>query len=423
MPATGERLNPSQGPRTRGSKAFLRWVAYAGVATDSLSPVMILVGPGAVGLTIRLFAAMAVALGLGWLLAVPVVRRYRGLGVLLLAFAVLAAIWGVVIGLARLNPTTYLAADAVRMTIFAFAIFLGLRLGDDDRRAFVLAMWRAFVVVEVVRSLAFVLALSQGAYFRFGGGSAVALAMAIGLPSTGESSTWRIFSWFGRTAIVFNLLTALVRSLWLVAALQLVLWCWRIRVGAGRGLRRALTVVVLGFLVVLAGEILGASILRPIEQRVAISLGRASSDSSVVARQDEVARARAALDRMSWPELGAGFGAVSGPTRDDESRTIHDSEESLRFRLGWSGLGLWIGILIVGARALAFALFARKPGALELTVAVATVGAVIAGKFFYGVVGVIPVAFVLALSSTMPFRPRDGEPMRAGRPSDASLTD
>lgn len=390
-------------------------LGIAGVATEGLAPLMVTLGEGAVRFTFVATGSVFMMLAILWLASSPSTHRSPTNVLLRMTMCLLVAalVLGSAVGIGQGNPTAFLIGDALRLGLTVFAFFLAVRLTSADRTVFLRSTWLTFCTLEIVKALVVVMGLSNVENLRIGGGSAVALAMAIVWHPPLKGRQGRRVSALGVAAIVFNLMTALVRSLWLAAAIQLVLWGVNtVRLRPSRTVRRTAALAIIGATLLVLADAAEMNLTSRLTDRIELTAGDRDEDPSFLIREAENRASESALGASSIPWLGVGLG---GTLQLDGVliHHIHNTQRSLIFRNGLVGAALWWCLVAISVgSALSILLWrVRNPEAQMLLVA--CVGVLVTATFFYGLIGVLPASFVVAragylithrrLRSSLPF--------------------
>jgi len=381
--------------RVSPSARRLGRAAVAGTWVDSLAPAFTLISASAVGAYLRVAGAAVVLLLVAWLLAGPRLLKPNGPSastILVLCLALMIGTGGVV-GLFRGNSLGYLTGDAARLGITLSAVWLARRVSEPTARHIVQRIWWALCVAEIVRLAVFTVQLLGGSFVRLGGGSAMALGMALAYRPIGPGIDPRLDR-FGRVAIVVNALTSLVRSLWVVSLVMAgLMGVLALRRRYPGGIRRIVlgagTVVVVLVVLTLAGANIGSRVA----ERVALSFGT-SVDSSVESRDLEEESAMGTLDNLGLRRFGAGLGAQF-PTPHGLEHQIHRTAVSLEFRHGSLGLAAWWWIIGCAVLAASRIILGRVSNNLDTVLLISCVGSVLSALSFYALIGNFPASFAL----------------------------
>lgn len=393
---------------------LLGLVAAVGAAAVSLPPGLYPLGADVVQVAYRLLSLLAVA---GSVLLVLGRRQHRlvssPLANYLLGLSFLAAFVGGVVGLWRGNPIILIAGDAARYALCGICVMLVTRLWPSERDVLLKAFWLAFAAVEIFKAALFLNYGSQGLYVRLAGSDALATAMAVGYAPTFRNPAVKTLSVLGRVSVLFNVATSLVRTMWVVVAVQSVL----LTIAALR--RRDRSVIPRAALVLAAGAAAvawtGARTEIPVRERLAQRVEQlpgaaGGQDANVASRDTEAAEAQSHARKLPLSFLGAGAGArfeSSDSESDDGFRhQIHDTSVSLEVRLGLLGTTLWWMIVAAAIAALHGLLRGTVRTADAALLGAAAVGAVLASKTFYSLVGVLPAFYSVAFVAASGFRSR-----------------
>lgn len=325
---------------------------------------------------------------------------------LLLVLAVTIMILGAIVGLSRGNDLRYIVGDSFRLFTTAVAIHVASSVSADLHRRLSRAIIIAAASTELVRLAAFILAQATGAYVRIGGISPVFVGLLIA-GEVGRNLGWsRMKYGIVVLATTTNLLTALVRSLWMAAVMQIAVFAAiSLRDKGTAAVRVVVTSVSVVALAVCVMIIVNPGFGERLTDRVAatsLDFDSTSSDGSVTSRLNENASARSAYAESGSPPLGMGSGAAYQLDYFEEHH-IHSTRVSLLIRYGWIGGIAWYMLMAVAVASVLIAF--RTKDQSRRAWCIGAVGVIAVSEAYYSFVG----SFLAAWAITSALSPAQKE--------------